>query len=431
MRNFVSVLLLLLICIPVQAIEVEYFDFTNSKTYALTDDALLNNSLINNKYPWIFTAAFDHVKTPLSIRQDSQRTDDIVRSLQGLHLGGGVRIVESVFIGAKTYIANIDAESDGAYWGDSTIEAKWRIWQGESSALAIAPAVYIPTGTQGFTTDGNKVGEYLGLNFEKNFKWIQISIMGGYSNKPGATFTYAPGYTSLNYKKSVYTAIGSVIPFTDTWALNIEGYRYNQMSGNQHPNEMYVGLRNQTTKSLSTFFGASLGGIIDQTSNDYRIAAGIKYTPFAEEPKPAPNPAPAPVPQLVKKPVTKREAGLEKEKALYGTLVGGETIYFANASSKLDALSQDIAQKFSNTVNKYKDAKIKYTIVLEGFASRVGNPARNMALSKERIKNTQSALANLGINSNSIVEVAYGDSAADMTVSEALNRKVMLRLYRK
>ena len=430
MRYLVSVFLFLLISIPALAIEVEYFNFTNSKTYALTDDALLDNSLINNKYPWMFTAALDHVKTPLSIQRDSERTDDIVRSLQGLHLGGGVRLIESLFIGAKTYIANIDTDSDGAYWGDSTIEAKWRVWQGENSALAIAPAVYVPTGTQGFTTDGNKVGEYLGLNFEKNFKWIQISIMGGYSNKPGATFSYGPNYTSLDYKKSVYTAIGSVIPFTDTWALNIEGYRYNQLNGNQHPNEMYVGLRNQTTPSLSAFFGASFGGLIDQTSNDYRVSAGIKYTPFAE-PKTAPVPAPIASPEPVKKPVTKREVGLEKEKALYGTLVAGETIYFANGSSKLDTLSQDIAQKFNNTVSKLENAKIEYTIVLEGFASRVGNPVRNMALSKERIKKTETTLANLGINSNSIVEVAYGDSTVDTTVSEALNRKVMLRLYRK
>jgi outer membrane protein OmpA-like peptidoglycan-associated protein len=410
------------------ALEVEYFRFTNSKTYALTDDALLENSLVKNNYPWLLTTAVDYVKVPLSIQNDKQRTDEIVKSLMGLHLGGGVRVTRSLFLGARTYFAKIDSDAgNGTYWGDSALEAKWRFYQTDNSALALAPALYLPTGTQTFTTNRGKVGEYLGLNYERNFNWFQLSLMAGYSNLPGSTFNLGSSFTSIDYKRSIYTAVGSIFPLSDTWALNIEGYRHNQLKGNQHPNEGYVGLRNQTTPSLNTFFGASLGGLIDETANDFRVSFGIKYAPIPEETKVVES-----RPLVKEKPVVKqtlRDAGLMKEQEQFGELISSETIYFKNASSVVDSFSQDVIKKFFRTMNKVNSSK--YTIVLEGFASKTGNSQRNMKLSTDRIHRTRQYLASIGTNSKAVSEVAYGDANADVNISEALNRKVMLRLYKK
>jgi hypothetical protein len=51
------------------------------------------------------------------------------------------------------------------------------------------------------------------------------------------------------------------------WALNIEAYRHQQIQGDQHPNEIYAGLRHNTTRDLFAFGGLSAGGLIDKTSN--------------------------------------------------------------------------------------------------------------------------------------------------------------------
>ena len=434
MRSFLLISALLAFSLQAFALEVEYFNFTNSKTYALTDDALLENSVVDNNYPWMLTAAYNYVKTPLTIKDEDERTADIIKSLHGLHLGGGYRLTKSLFIGAKTYAAKLAGEDDGVYMGDTAAELKWRFWQGESSAIAVIPTIYLPTGTSDFTTNNGKVGESLALVFEHNMKWIQFSLVGGFVNRPGATLGNSDDYTGLNYKQAIYTAIGAILPLTDAWALNVETYRYNNLKGNQHPNEFYFGARNQTTSSVSTFLGLSLGGFVDETSNDYRLSAGIKYTPFEEKEKPAPAPQVVqpvkPRPAPVAKKIT-REEGLQLEKDLYGKLVAMETIYFGNGSSKVDPQSRSLVRKFRDETSKIsKQEKAKYTIVVEGFASKTGNPVSNMKLSQARIAETEAQLKSLGINPKVIKEVAYGDSAADMTISEALNRKVMLRLYR-
>lgn len=426
MRYLLS-LFLILPSMSAFALDVEFFEFTNSKTYALTDDALLENSVVKNNYPWMFTAAFDYVKVPLSVQNNNRRTEELVKSLTGLHLGGGVRVTNSFFIGARTYVAQLSSGEKGTYWGDSVIEAKWRFYQGEKTAIALAPAIYLPTGTNSFTSDNRKVGEYLGLNFERNFDVVQVSIMAGYANRPGATFNMGTTYTSIDYKQSLYTAIGTIFPLSESWALNIEGYRYNQLKGNQHPNEGYVGLRHQTTPSMTTFFGGSVGGLVDKTANDYRISLGIKYAPENEEVKKVVEHRPAPV-EKPKPAPTKREAGLIKEKALYGSLIAYESIYFANGSNKLDNFSKDVVKKFFASAARLTS---EYKVVLEGFASKKGNPASNLILSQKRILSTRSFLNQIGATNKTMTEVAYGDSAADSTVDEALNRKVMLRLYRK
>ncbi len=413
----------LLLSSDAYALDVEFFRFTNSKSYALTDDALLENSFVDSSYPWILTGAYDYVKVPLSIRTDDSRSQEIISSLSAFHLGGGYRIKENILIGARTYLATIDEGTNKTHWGDSVVELKWRFFQDANSAIAFAPNVTIPTGTSQYTTNNRKFAEYVGFNYERTFGWFQLSGMLGFSNKPGATFDHGPNYTKLDYKQSLYTAIGTIFPLTETWALNVEGYRHNQLKGNQHPNEGYVGFRNQTTPSISTFFGTSVGGIIDKTSNDYRLSFGLKFTPSYPEPT-----HPKSLEILPPSTVSKRDEGLKNELKLYGDLISSETIYFPNGSSDLNSFSIDVVKRFSSQALKQQG---EFTIVIEGFASKKGDSQSNMKLSQNRVKETKNYLMNQGIAAPVIKEVAYGDSAADSTVQDALNRKVMIRHYRK
>ncbi|MFZ4712153.1 MAG: OmpA family protein [Bacteriovoracaceae bacterium] len=420
MMPFLS-LLLLLTSSNVWALNLEYFRFTNDPNYSITEGALLNNSLVAKNYPYILTGAFDYVKTPLSIRSNNIRTSDVVSYLSALHLGGGYRFTDNFFVAARTYFAHTN-KADSV--GDSIVEAKYRFYQNSDTALALHPRLSLPTGNQTFTTD-DKMGGYLGLNLEKKFSILQMAANLGYSEQPGATYSLGSNYTSIDYKKAIFTALGFVAPITETWALNIEGYRFIQFKGNQHPNEVYAGLRHQTTRSLAAFGGLAVGGPIDQSSNDYRLSLGIKFTPATEQ-----EVVHTPPPVVHKKaPVNKREKILTSESQLYGDLIFSENIYFANNKYDLTELSKQILKKVHK---RYKGTKLKPTIVLEGFASIRGNDhAHNLTLSENRGQETKENLTKLGVSPEAVKIVAYGDNRAEPDVDEALNRKVMIRFYEK
>lgn len=285
--------------------------------------------------------------------------------------------------------------------------------------MALAPAVYLPTGTQTFTTNRNKTGGYLGVNLEKRYERVQLTLNVGFSNQPGATYGLGSNFSSVDLRQAIRTALGAYVPFSEDWGMNLEVYRMNQLQGDLDPNEAYLGVRHQTTSSLQGFAGLSFGDLSGESANDYRLSLGLKFTPFAE------SPASVPVERVVL-PLGPREEGLRQEKELYGTLAISETIYFANASKELIPFWKSVIKRFQNQCKRIsKD----YTIVIEGHASKTGSHEFNLRLSQERANETRRELESNGIPGEKIKEVGYGDSAVDLDLGNAVNRKVYLRAY--
>lgn len=421
------ILLVLLFPMTSWSLDLEYFKFSHTPSYSSSESALLKDSLTRNDYPWLMNVAFDHVKTPLSVQNNNNRTRDLVENMNSLHIGGAYRFTDSMQLGLRSRVSMIDdGDETGSFLGDSFLDFIWKFYEEDTIAWALNPRLTIPTGTQDFTTQDSKVGGYLGLNIEKRFQWFQIVLNLGYARQSGAKLDLGPNFTTLDYEDAVYTGIGSIFPLTEKFALNLEAYRYSQFKGNQHPNEVYAGLRHQTTESLASFAGVSAGGFIDESANDYRFSAGIKFHPELKkkveaiamprqvEPKPEP------------KPMTARQKVMQKERDLFGTLVHTENVYFGNGAIVIT----DIYQKLLNDIKRrFPDAS--ENIVLEGFASSKGNKEGNQILSERRAQEVSRHLQGLGFKSEKIKAVAYGDSKDDASVDEALNRKVMIRVYRK
>lgn len=420
-------LLLLLISGQAIALDLEYFKFTNNSTYSNSDDALLSNGLGTARpADWLFTAAYDYVKVPLSVEKDQKRDRELVRNQNSLHLGGAWRPTKETLIGARTHVSQLDTGKSGTFLGDSIVEGQWKFYEESAAAVSLHPRLTLPTGSSQFTSNSKKVGGYLGLNLEKKFAFFQGVINVGYSHQPGALFDLGANFSEINYKDSIFTAIGTLFPLIEKWSLNIEAYRYNQMKGNQHPNELYAGIRHATTNEWTTFGGISSGGWVDESSNDYRISAGIKFSPGAQGPQENVVHAPRPQPKVVAAPaVTKREQVLQKEKDKFGKLVFAENVYFGNNSVELTALSRSI---LSGVLKRTRDMR-NYHIVLEGFASLAGMPEKNLVLSEKRAEEVKTLLVKNGRDKERIKTVAYGDSRADASMDEALNRKVMIRIY--
>jgi outer membrane protein OmpA-like peptidoglycan-associated protein len=357
-------MLILLFISRLWAIDLDYYKFTNNPVYAISEDALAEHSLVNNFYPYLFSASLSHVKTPLSIKEDNQRTGDLVRHMTSLHFGGTYSVIETLQIGFRSYATKMslpEPGEDGFFMGDSKLEAKWKFLQTAHSAWALHPRLTLPSGSQEFSGQ-KKVGGYLGLNLEKRFRWFQAVLNLGYSHEPGAKYSLGPDYTDINYAQAIYTGIGSIFSIKEKWYLNLEAYRFNQVKGNQHPNEIYAGVRHETTAQLTSFAGLAMGGSIDQTSNDYRVSLGVKWTPYSYK-RPEVEP-------VISKPVLRdgetyeRIVIMKQEQDMYGSLVDSGQIYFGNNSIQLDDEAKKVLKIFAEKILKSKNGKI----IVEGFA---------------------------------------------------------------
>ena len=408
------------------ALDLEYFKFTHTPTYGQTDSALLSDGYVKNHSRYLFNAAFDYVKVPLSIERDNQRIEEIVKNQASLHLGASYRLKKDLLFGFRTRMTRLAGDSEGIFMGDTFLESIWKFYQKNRTAVALHPRFTLPTGSQEYTTQNRTVGAYLGLNFERKFDWFQAALNLGYSRQPGATLNFGPNFSEIDYRESVFAGLGFLFPIANKWAANLEAYRYTQMKGDQHPNEIYAGARHQTTHNWATFGGISSGGgHIDGSSNDYRFSVGIKFYPSAERKVVAQAPRPAPVP--VTKPKNKREELLAKEKAEHGALIHSENVYFANNSTALNENSRMLL----DGLKSHLGSGDKVQVVLEGFASARGNSEKNFILSEKRAMAVQNYLGAQGLDVARVKSVAYGDAKADSEKSEALNRKVMVRIYKK
>ncbi len=422
------VVLLTLITFKAHALDLQYFKFTHNPTYSSTDNALLNNGLVRNDYPWLLNVAYDYVKTPLSVEKDNNRDRELVKNMQSLSFGGAWHPTDALLIGVRTRFSRLKSDESGTYLGDTFVDGIWKFYEEGRNAIALHPRLTLPTGSNDYTTQSSKVGGYLGFNFERKFDWFQAVINLGYSREPGAQLSLGPDFTKIDYRDAVFTAIGTMFPLVENWALNLEAYRYNNFSGNQHPNEFYAGIRHQINYDWAGFGGIATGGLIDESSNDYRFSLGLKWYP-GEEKKTMEKAAPILVADKKPEPVlTKREQVLKKESDLHGKLILQQNVYFANGSTVLNALSQALLSKMAA---KVKGKENSLTIILEGFASTAGNPDSNLILSQKRATTVKTYLKAQGVGDTNIKNVAYGDSRAEAGVDDSLNRKVMMRVYSK
>ena len=424
-------LIALLFAVKAHALDLQYFKFTHNPTYSNTDNALLSNGQTRNDYPWLLNASYDYVRVPFSVEQNGSRDKEIVKNMQSLSFGGAWHPTENFLLGVRTRFSMLKAGETTTNLGDTFIDGIWKFWQNDRNAIALHPRLTVPTGSNDFTTQNRKVGGYLGFNFERKFEWFQGVINVGYAHEPGAGLSLGADYSKIDYKNSIFTAIGTMFPLAKDWALNIEAYRYNQLKGSQNPNEVYAGVRHQFDSSVAGFAGLSTGGLVDSSSNDYRISFGVKFYP-GEDKKPEPVKEPAPMAKPEPKPEPKklsaRQEILKKEADLHGKLILAQNVYFANGSSKLSDLYEGLLTKVANKVRGKENSM---TIVLEGFASTRGNSAANLILSEKRAQVVRDFLKLKGVGDANIKTVAYGDTKAEANVNESLNRKVMVRVYTK
>ncbi|RTZ14527.1 OmpA family protein [Vibrio aquaticus] len=127
-------------------------------------------------------------------------------------------------------------------------------------------------------------------------------------------------------------------------------------------------------------------------------------------------------------PQTPRSADIDNDGC--GTYIKTEEemslhILFANDSDVIQPAFLTQIREMSEFLESYPSTSIE----LQGYASKVGNPEYNKALSERRAESVQSALLSNGVDSSRVRIVGFGDTnleaLGDDEVSHARNRKVV------
>ncbi|MCW8344466.1 OmpA family protein [Vibrio sp. ZSDZ65] len=100
-------------------------------------------------------------------------------------------------------------------------------------------------------------------------------------------------------------------------------------------------------------------------------------------------------------------------------------VLFDNNSTTIKSVFQNQIRQMADFLKAYPDT----TIEIQGYASIVGNPEKNLVLSQNRADAVRQAIINNGISPNRLTIVGFGDTKPEELgsneFSHAMNRKVV------
>ncbi len=104
------------------------------------------------------------------------------------------------------------------------------------------------------------------------------------------------------------------------------------------------------------------------------------------------------------------------------------SIHFRTGSSKIESHYEEQLESLVNIANQMPDARVEIT----GYADRIGNTEKNLALSRHRNESVTQFFRNNGIESSTITTIAYGE-ARPLQINQNFetdffDRRVMVKL---
>lgn len=413
-----SLLLLALTTQQAMALNLQGYRFTDSYRYSLLEDSYKEK--FDGKY--VFTGSLAYINSPLYVsnRSVSQMNDKVIDYSAVLTAGASYYLNSSWILGFDlNAIHNEVREESYTSLADSVIKAKWNLYRSESFSFALNPQLYIPTGKKdNFSTINSLGGSLAAIGEWSVSRWHFLGSLGYFNGRKNQV-------SIINYKNLILARLGASYDLTQKWNINAEAVKNftTDRAYRQDEGDYYVTMKNKTHKNFSTFFGAGIAGLDKIDRNNFTVFAGVKIY-NGEETKPAPAPAPVVAKPAKKKPVIQNR---EDEKQL-GAIAKIDDIYFPNGYSGLMPVEK---VKLNEVIELYNSKKTPiHHVVLEGYASKVGNTALNLKLSQERANNVKAYLMEGGIPGEILSVVAYGDGSVQ-DKAEWKNRKVQFRVYRE
>lgn len=391
------------------AINLQKFHFSNSAGFTTLEDGLLNDGYITTDYKYIFVGSYNYVRAPFIEIDGNKRSKTIVEWMHTLNFGGAYRYSEKLQIGLSSFATYQDSEAVGSSeyeknlsLGDTTLDLKYKFYEKNRMAISFTPKIYLATGNEDVYLSNGEAGYYLGFAIDKMFKYFQAVVNLGHKENPGAKLG------DVDHRGQFHFSAGAIIPFIAKFDLTLEFFRDTPYDSNneQIPSEGSFGIRYNQSNETAIFAGVGTGSLEETESTDMRMFLGLKFFPRAKQ----------------------ESKKIAKEESDFGKFYKLHNIFFKTASSKID---QTASLYMKDIITHLKQDPYISKIIVEGFASSMGNTQRNSKLSVARSQETKEFLVKNGIAPQIIEIVGYGDRFADKNILDKdSDRKVMLRVYR-
>ena len=137
--------------------------------------------------------------------------------------------------------------------------------------------------------------------------------------------------------------------------------------------------------------------------------APVPPPPPAPTPAPPPPPAPAPAPAPIPPPPPKAEESLDLDSL---------RIFFAFDDYNLSTKARENMEKLSGWMNRNPEGKIQ----IEGHTCDIGSAEYNLALGDRRANSAKRYLEQLGISSNRLSTISYGEERPMVPNKNEANR---------
>lgn len=404
------------------ALDLKGHQFTDAYRYSLLEDTSVERFDGKN----IFLGSYAFVKSPFytTNKNVSKVSGDIIKYNNVVTLGYSHYFNDSLTMGLDVAAIQNKVLGDSyTSFADTNLRGKYLLTgRGQDFALSINPYLTLPTGKrENFTTARSMTGGARVVGEKHSDKWHYIAS-AGYGHAPKNNFVI------VDQRNLLLTQLGVSYDFATDWNANFEMTRNFTLSSDDRQDEgdYFVTAKNRTTDRLSLYGGAGLAGLQTAERRQYTVFVGFKWSD-AEDKVAPPKPVERPVEvKTVYVPVEAPKTR-DEEKG-FGTLIGRENIYFANGSH---ATGKDEKAKAMKIVTAWKKLGEKISkIVVEGYASKRGNPEKNEVLARKRTDQVTNILIDAGVPASLIVSVSYGDNALQ-DPEEWKNRKVQFRVYKK
>lgn len=409
------------------AIDLTGFKFSDSYRYSYLEDAGLEDF----KTPIILTTSFSHIEKPLFITDanSSQYKRAIIENNNLFTFGLSVKSQNPrLKIGIESNLQRVKTSTDSyLHFGDMLIRGRYTFAENNDYALSLNPFLSVPTGKKSsFTTKGS-FAPGLRLVGEKKLNGVSLLGSAGYSHASENK------YQIINYRNLLLLELGLSLDLSEKLNINLEINRNFTLASDEHQDEgdFYLTFKHKTSEFVNMYGGLGIAGLNDLDKKNWTAFVGLKFDvgPGPKIYEEAPRKV-EPVKETPK-PIVKTEPPViiktaKDEKAL-GPVFKIENIYFENGKTNITQIEMIKINDF--TANIKKEQKHIKHIVIEGFASKVGNSKKNQKLSMERALEVQNALIAGGIDKEMTSIVAYGDTSNQQFKDINKNRRVQFRVY--
>jgi outer membrane protein OmpA-like peptidoglycan-associated protein len=305
--------------------------------------------------------------------------------------------------------------------GDMRIQLKYRLTGNDAPvSFALVPTVYAPTGDESLFLSNGSWGEGLSLVAERDFGIFRAAASAGYRHFTDAQFE------DIDYRNQVPLSLSTLIPFSDQWGMNLEvaGALSAPLNHNNNPGEVYAGAHYQPARDVVLNAGFAVGSWGGGGSGDYRIVAGVKFSPTdlfkkPEPPKPAPKPVVAPAPKPKAAPrvfFTKKEIKITEE------------VKFETAKDVLTPSGQNLLDEVAKVIKE--NLRNFKKIRIEGHCDERGGDLYNLNLSRGRAAAVKEYLVGRGVPRNRLESEGYG-KRRPKTVSPYLSKEQKWAINRR